>query len=519
MIRLVGGWCCDALLSLSQFLLRFALVLALVGTAASVHSQRAGVDVFGSPIPGITAHGHHAIGINPALLAAERPFQDRWTPASYPDSLNLNRRDKKRWRKAQRSRFFSGFEGALTVNTPLMDGTPLFRRMGGDDWTLAERRKVAEEWSQGPTMADAQLRWAGWSRHGRKGGWAWSLEDRYQASLQPNAALTNFVMLGPASSVYDRVQLMDGTTVAVDSITDEQYAQADFGIRDGDALLAMELFQDSRFAVQHVRAYGVGFGLKLIDSRPLVVSAGMAARYYRGTGYYEVDAQEGTAFAAFNRGFGAELVSQDATLGSALRPAGFGVAVDVAARVDVAGLWFVSMAITEVGSMDWRGERYQLDNPISGIEDWASEGGGAFELLNQGLAPASLFLSAIPERRVVQLPTRVRLNGGMRIGQRGLIGIELAAPMNQAILRQPTEMGVGARSQWGPLMVMGGFRLQEGRGWQSPAAVVWAPKDRASQFGLATEDASAWFASDKRWGWGWSYTRTLIPARGLEGRK
>ena len=36
-----------------------------------------GVDLLGGPIPGITAMGHHAIGVNPALLATNRPFSRR----------------------------------------------------------------------------------------------------------------------------------------------------------------------------------------------------------------------------------------------------------------------------------------------------------------------------------------------------------------------------------------------------------------------------------------------------------
>ena len=99
------------------------------------------------------------------------------------------------------------------------------------------------------------------------------------------------------------------------------------------------------FAVQHVRSYGAGFGLRLIQSRALTLSFGLGAKYYRGTGYYEVDVENQTAFAAFNRGFGTELVAEGATLGSALRPSGFGVALDLAVRAEIAGLWFASLAI------------------------------------------------------------------------------------------------------------------------------------------------------------------------------
>lgn len=492
-------------------------VLLLLLAALSPHSSsaQAGVDLLGSPIPGITAVGHHAIGINPSLLATERPYSDRiWRNREGLDSLD--RRGRRAMRKSERLRFLSGFEGGVTIQTPLLDGTRLVDMLGSETrWTLSERRDVAEKLAEQPTSVQVDLRWVGWSRHGSKGGWAWSIEDRYSASLDPSAALADFAMLGPASFVYDAVLLTDGSTVSVDSITDEQFAMAQEGIRNGGAPLVYELFNGGAFAVQHVRSYGAGFGLNILKTRALGLAFGLGAKYYRGTGYYEVDAEKGEAFAAFNRGFGTDLVTENATLGSLLRPAGFGVALDLAVRAEIGGLWFASLAVNELGSMDWQGESYSLDNPVADVSGWSDLEGGVFDILNQGLAPTSLFLTATPERRVVSLPTRMRLNGGMRIGNRATVGAELAAPLNQALLRQPTEMGVGGTVNWSGIHVMGGFRWQNERGMRVPLAVIWAPKRNSGQLGLATGDMTGFLSPDRRWSWGWSYTRTIGSARSL----
>lgn len=494
----------------------FGLVLLMLPFV--MRAQQAGVDLMGSPIPGITAHGHHAIGVNPALLATERPFMDRRDWREQPDSLT--RKQEKQWRKENRLRFFSGVEGGVVLRTPLLDGTPLVQWSGGDrEWTLSERRELAQQMGEAPTAAEVQLRWAGWSRHGQRGGWAWSVEDRYSASASPSPVLASYVMLGPASSLYDQVQLSDGSIVNTEELTQSQFEMAETGIRNGGEVLALELLDGSHFAVQHVRSYGAGFGIKWADTKALTVATGFAARYYRGTGYYEVDAENRTAFAAFNKGFGAELVAPNATLGSALRPAGFGVAVDASVRVEVADLWFASLAITEVGSMDWQGESYSLNNPVATLEDWVAQQGGALDLLNDGLSPSALFLEATPERRVVDLPTRIRLDGGMRLGGRALVGIELAAPVNDALLRQPTEVGLGGRMPFGPVLAMGGLRWRDAQGWTTPVGIIWCPKNGQSQFGVATDDVFGWLSPERRWGWGWSYTRTLIPARGLERGK
>ena len=502
-----------------QVLAGWPLVVAVVFLANSkFQGQSAGVDLLGSPVPGITAMGHHAIGVNPSLLATGRPFSVGTPDVEVPDSLD--RRARRNARRSQRLRFLSGFEGVMVVETPLLNGTSLVQwAEGSKEWTLEERRNVAEQLALSTTHAHAGLRWVGWSRHGRRGGWGWTIEDRYSASVDPSSALAEFVMLGPASSLYDQVVLTDGTVVGVDSLSDAQFAMVETGLRDDGALLALELLDGSAFAVQHVRSYGAGFGMKLIDTRPLVLAVGASARYLRGTGYYEVNADEQWAFAAFNRGFGAELVAPDATLGSALRPAGFGLALDLAVRVEVANLWFASLAITDIGSMDWRGERYSLNNPVSTFENWNPLDGGVFDLLNQGLAPAALFLEATPERRVVNMPTRVTANGGMVVGKSHVIGIELSAPLNDALLRQPAEIGVGGQTRIGPFICMGGMRWREGGAVRWPVALIWNRKDRPAQFGLATDDLFGWIAPERRWGWGWSLTRTIGSAQDLKGGK
>ena len=480
--------------------------------------QQAGVDLLGSPIPGITAMGHHAIGLNPSLLATERPFAGRDRKVDMPDSLG--RAGRREFRRRQRYRFFSGFEGGIVAETPLLDGTSLIQWAGGKKkWTLDERRALAERLSTSPTRATADLRWVGWSRHGRRGGWAWTIEDRYSASVSPSPELAEYVMLGPASSLFDSVSLTDGSVVGVENLTEAQFDMVESGIRDNGALLAIELLDGSQFGVQHVRSYGIGFGVKLVETQAMVLAAGASARYLRGTGYYEVNAEEQWAFASFNQGFGAELVAPDATWGSLLRPAGFGVALDLSARVEVANVWFASLAVTDIGGMDWQGERYSLTSPVSAFEEWNPQDGGVLDLLNRGLAPSALFLEATPERRVVDMPTRMTVNGGLMMGRSHIVGIEFSAPLNDALLKQPAEMGIGGQTQIGAVFGIGGVRWSEGGVVRWPIALIWNREDRPTQFGLATDDLFGWLAPERRWGWGWSVTRTIGSAQDLKGAR
>lgn len=495
--------------------LRLSLVLAFFLNPSYCLWGQAGVDLLGSPIPGITAIGHHALGVNPALLGIDRPYSDRvWNNRAERDSLE--RRERRAMRKSQRLRFMSGFEGGVSIRTPLLDGTPLVDLFGNQTtWSLEARRNAAVQLAEEETSMQLDLRWVGWSRHGTRGGWAWAIEDRYSANLNPSGALASYAMLGPASSVYDAVLLSDGSVVDVDSLTDAQFAMAEEGVNFNGTPVLLELLDGGSFAVQHVRSYGAGFGISILKTRAMGLTLGLGAKYYRGSGYYEVDADNRTAFAAFNKGFGTDLVAENATLGSLLRPAGFGVALDLAIRAEIGGLWFASLALNELGSMDWQGESYSLENPVSNLSGWNEANGGALDILNQGLSPTALFLNATPERRVVALPTRVRLNGGMRMGNRATVGVELAAPVNDALLRQPAEIGIGGRVQLAGLLVMGGWKWQRNQAIRTPIALILAPENGVSQYGLATGDLFGFLSPDRRWSWGWSYTRTLGLERGL----
>ena len=282
-------------------------------------------------------------------------------------------------------------------------------------------------------------------------------------------------MLGPASSLFDQVILTDGSIIGVDTLTDAQFDMVESGIRNDGPCSPW-----SCWTAAHLE-YST-FGPMALDSASSWWTPkpwcwpGARPRYLRGTGYYEVNAEERGPM-RHSIGVRSGLVAPDATLGSALRPAGFGLTLDLSARIEVANLWFASIAVTDIGSMDWQGERYSLNNPVTTFEDWNPQDGGVFDLLNNGLAPSALFLEATPERRVVDMPTRVTVNGGMMVGRSHMVGIELSAPLNDALLKQPAEVGIGGQTRLGPLLGMGAC---DGGGRRRALAhcSIWNRKDR-----------------------------------------
>ena len=99
----------------------------------SVNAQVSGVDVVGSPVPSVTAVGHHAMGVNPALFAVPSHV------LMEADTLQKKPNGKK---GRQVERYVSSFEGYLETSGPVPRHTSLIQLVGGGEaWTMEERRE------------------------------------------------------------------------------------------------------------------------------------------------------------------------------------------------------------------------------------------------------------------------------------------------------------------------------------------------------------------------------------------
>jgi hypothetical protein len=466
----------------SGYLLSRSFILgALLLHWAVLSAQVSGVDVVGSPVPSVTAIGHHAMGVNPALFSVlDTSFKSE--------------------------RFVSSFEGHIAASGPISRETSLIQIFGaGEPWTLEQKRELAAALPTAPTRAEMNLRWAGWSRKNQTGGWGWSVQDHLATSFQPGQGLAELALLGPLASYFDLLITTAGDTIANSpNLSEEQAATVTQGLAS-NPLDLLTFLGDTKLSASYARSYSLGAGVRLIDTPALRIGAGLAARYYRGRGYYEVDTESGAAFAAFNKGLGAALLSPDATLGSVLHPAGYGVGLDFGLRVDVANALFGSLAITDLGRMEWTGEHYKLTNPLA-VADAQGEVGALFEALTSTLDPVELFVESEPERRVVNLPMRFALAGGINLSDRSVLAVELSAPLKPQFIQAPTTLGLGGRLAWGPVQLIGGPRIEFGQGLAWPFAVAFGGGEGHWELGLATGDALAIWEPVKSFSAAWSLT-------------
>jgi hypothetical protein len=438
------------------------------------------------------------MGVNPALFAVPSHM------LMAADTLKGKRGKKGR----QIERYVSSFEGYLLASGPVPRQTSLVQLVGaGEPWTMEQRRELAAALPAGVTRVDLNMRWAGWSRKSRTGGWGWTVQDHMSMNFRPGAGLAELAMLGPMASYFDLLVTADGDTIAnTPDLSDDVAATVTEGL-SSQPLELLSFLGGTQLGLSYTRSYSLGGGLRLIDTEAFRLGVGAAARYYRGRGYYTLDTETGDAFSAFNKGLGATLLSPDATLGSVLHPAGYGVGLDFGVRLDLANALFASVAVTDLGRMEWTGEHYKLNNPFE-VEGAQSEVGALFDALTNTLDPVELFVESTPERRVVSLPTRLAISGGLQVGNRGVVAIELSAPLKPQWMQEPTSIGIGGRMRFGPMTVIGGPRLEfgEGEGLSLPSAVVVGGGEGRWEMGLATGDIFAIWKPVKTFSLGWSLT-------------
>ena len=151
----------------------------------------------------------------------------------------------------------------------------------------------------------------------------------------------------------------------------------------------------------------------------------MAGRLLLGNGFFKLDQQDGTldAFGAFSNGFNIPslaTVSQPTTTQSLRNwgPVGQGWGADIGVALDWNKKIWASAAVTDIGSMEWRGEQYSIgqlalsnwSTPIIAAENW-------IEIATAALNPTTWFNGSETETRRIKNGTTFHIGGGIHLSE------------------------------------------------------------------------------------------------------
>ncbi|MBL0045196.1 MAG: hypothetical protein IPP33_12635 [Flavobacteriales bacterium] len=255
------------------------------------------------------------------------------------------------------------------------------------------------------------------------------------------------------------------------------------------------------------REFNVSYGRRIAATEKVQIYGGIGLKYLLGIGIIDMRA-ENNSFSGYsslspyfdiNYGETARQNPSSVTAKNTLLPEavgnGFGLDLGLSALIDEK--WKAGFAVTNIGSITWKGNVYTADNGtlvelasngldnynfFSGIDDFVTNGG----LLEwKGSAD-----------RVVALPTNVRIGLGYVFGTKAEFGVDVVVPTNSEPGNyESAVIGIGGAVwpiKW--LQLSMGVATGGSAATKLPVGITIIPGNGTWEAGIASRDAVTFFA-------------------------
>ncbi|MFN3405478.1 MAG: DUF5723 family protein [Cytophagaceae bacterium] len=275
----------------------------------------------------------------------------------------------------------------------------------------------------------------------KMGGLAFSVTESYSWFSRFSGPMTELMFLGKTSSYFNELELKDGRRVPNDP--SQSYHHPDSiarGIRSVNQFTLGQLLAGSTMKNHWYRTYNVAYGREIITTDLLTISGGIGLKYVQGFNYIDAHSRGGrlSAVGAFNPAldidFGvAANTNPSAVNNTNYQPIGQGYGFDIGVNAVFNEKIKVAMAITNIGSVTYRGNIYRMED--STLVSISTEGMASYNLFAEApnlVAGQGFFKWKGEEKLVVSLPTMFRLGGSVKLNDLAEVGIDLVAPINKA---------------------------------------------------------------------------------------
>jgi hypothetical protein len=441
------------------------------------------------------ATDYQCIGVNPANLGVRRSFRDPMLTLGF---MEFN------------ASFFSEGLSRGELAQTIFDPT-------ATNFSYEEKQKAVEKFSNKANSINIDFMLVGAAIHVPKvGGFAFAMKDRFQFYANLNSTSSNILFLGTNSTYFTDLELTDGKRIKNDAnVTQEQRDKAVVGFIDAqNAKNYGQILDGSRFSMSWYREFNLSYGTKVYDSYNFSAHIGMGMKYLKGIALIDISAEngqltrnnislsptlgitgledapkDGATFKGFTDG-----ASQFSKL---LTPesVGNGFAMDFGLNFVIKRNWYFGAAVTNIGSIEWTGNTYKLQNEkLQAIEGTGLNGynilatsSNTFRLAGNS---AALKLAGSPSI-TEELPSVVRVGTSYEYFRTFHLGVDVIVPRNNVSGNlQKTLVTIG-----GEYRLTRFVRISTGislGGNQSrvniPAGIVFSLRKRWLETGLATRD-------------------------------
>lgn len=465
------------------------IITALFAGAAGWASAQSELSVFsatGRAVSTTFVTDYQAVGINPANLG-------------WPG-------------RPQKKRVAFGFlETTLGAQSNAIERSDIRQRLLNTDlrFNQAEKLEAARAFTDAGLTLNVDIMLFGLGINaGQAGGFGFQVRDRIQFSTAFGPMTSELAFTGFRSNYFDLLVLATGDTVAnYPNMSTDSLALVELGVATDPQMLS-KVLAGSHLRASWYREFNFSYGRHVVRNEDLEVHVGIGLKYLQGLGILDVwaDGDQAKGFLSVPAGLGIEVMDEEVageppSVGSALfssNPAGRGFGVDLGLSMIIKERWRLGAAVTNIGSITWRGTTYQagegrlVDLATAGLNNY-----NIFEGIDEFVSNSGFLTWTKGGATTRSLPTLGRLGVSRRFGDRIEVGAEVALPLNQepGNLESPL-IGIGGDIRALPfLRLSSGLSVGGGvsTALRMPVGITFMPAQGTWEAGVASRDLVTFF--------------------------
>jgi hypothetical protein len=318
------------------------------------------------------------------------------------------------------------------------------------------------------------------------GGFAASFRQRIMTHIGLNRTFSEILFQGKNAPIYQDPTFSDQTA--------------------GNEPTLSTVFDGSKLQIAAFNEFNLAYGVQLIDSDVLKLSAGVGYRYIQGLGVLDLQASSGSftgynaMSAVFNVNYG-NLPTNDPNFNYVsakgtfpfYKPAGTGHGFDIGIAAEVVGKVKLGLSVTDLGRVKWKNNLLQAQNqPLQIVQ---SDGIQTFNIFSEAatIIGEGLLSYQSGGEKTVSSPSKLRFGAGFSPTEKVDLGFDFTLPLNEVAGNLPAPFaGIGLG--YTPVKFIRlntGFSSGAGYGWNIPAGVVFDFK--IYELGFGTRSLNGFF--------------------------
>ncbi|MCB9187704.1 MAG: hypothetical protein H6599_00340 [Flavobacteriales bacterium] len=441
---------------------------------------------------------YQACGINPANLGWDAEFEE------------------KRFTMGTTELTFSIHSEALSKDELRSEFKSIIQNKSGESWTIDEKKQAGRDFANSGFAINADVGSFGFAFNSEAfGGIGFRINDNFNSYTRLNETTSDMLFMGKFSSYFDSLvyvnpDTFDTTVIANYDIQDpDSIANVANGFANLPSMIG-EILNGSEMRLSWTREYNLSYGRKIFGKDDVIeVFGGIGVKYIQGFAMINVQSIDNdlTAFSSvtpfFNIDYGTAAQQNPSTVaqsGFLPNSVGGGFGMDFGADLLIKNKLKIAMALTNIGSMTWKGNVYSMNDTL--VIDTYSEGLNNYNVLQtiSDLSGDDGVFSWEGEQELKQkLNTNFRFGASILLGEIAQLGVDIIAPMNDESPASLERAIIGFGGDIKPipwLRISAGFLTGGNYDFSIPLGLTVITNSGTWEAGIASRDAITFFTQN-----------------------